>query len=79
MNQQMWFVEDDLIFKLDEDQISEINNSVQTNQTFLSTQSLKNKQRSPSKSRTQSVKQRHVSIKDCYNIWRNIMNLLMFI
>ncbi|XP_049826381.1 C2 domain-containing protein 5 isoform X2 [Aethina tumida] len=61
-------VEDDLIFKLDEDQISEINNSVQTNQTFLSTQSLKNKQRSPSKSRTQSVKQRHIPYKERHGV-----------
>lgn len=55
------FIDDDMIFNLEEDQIPE--NSIpntSTAQSFLNTHSTKFRQKSPIRNRLQTVKQRHV-------------------
>ncbi|XP_018573148.1 C2 domain-containing protein 5 isoform X2 [Anoplophora glabripennis] len=55
--------DEDLIFKLDEDQIPE-NSIISTNQNRI----LKYKQKSPSKYRPQSVKQRHIAHRERHGV-----------
>nr|XP_015835897.1 PREDICTED: C2 domain-containing protein 5 isoform X1 [Tribolium castaneum] len=56
--------EDDMIFNLEEDQIPE--NSV--TQTHLNTHSMRLRQKSPSRNRIQTVKQRHVPYKERHGV-----------
>ncbi|KAJ8934881.1 hypothetical protein NQ314_013160 [Rhamnusium bicolor] len=62
---QLCVFEDDLIFKLDEDQIPE-NSVVSTSQA--NQRSLKYKQRSPSKYRPHSIKQRHIPHRERHGV-----------